>query len=122
MQRSRSSADARGGDGGVCQELAALSTARARRCSSAYDLLTHKSIAPTCSTATGSRLDCFAPAQLGCAHQIIHCKRSKCFGHGRRGRLVGKLKASFGQLLVVLRSSVHLFHKGSMSDLRFRQV
>ena len=32
-------------------------------------------------------------SQLGCALQIIQRKRS-CFGHGRRGRLVGKLHSS----------------------------
>ena len=86
------------------------------------DLRTRKSIAPTCWTATGSRLDWFARAQLGCAPQIIQRKRSKCFGDGRRGRLAGKLQTSFGELLVVLPSTACIFHKGSMSDLRFRQV
>ena len=104
------------------KELAPLSNAQARRCSGAYDLLTRKSIGATCSTATGSRLDWFARAQLGCAPQIIQRKRSKCFGDGRRGRLAGKLQTSFGELLVVLPSTACIFHKGSMSDLRFRQV
>ena len=113
---------ARSGDGGVRKELAALSNPQARRCSGAYDPLTRKSIAPTCSTATGSRLDWFARAQLGCAPQIIQRKRSKCFGHGRRGRLAGKLQTSLGELFVVLRSTAYIYHKGSMSDLRFRQV
>jgi hypothetical protein len=99
-----------------------LSNAQARRCFGAYDLLTRKSIAPTCWTATRSRLDWFAPPQHGCAPHIIQRKRPKCFGHGRRGTLAGKLQASFGQLLVVLRSSEYIFHTGSMSDLRFRQV
>jgi hypothetical protein len=104
------------------QRAGGASNAQARRCSGAYDLLTRKSIAPTCSTATGSRFGWFARAQLGCAPQIIQRKRSKCFGDGRRGRLAGKLQASFGELLVVLRSTAYIFHQGSMSDLRFRQV
>jgi hypothetical protein len=87
------------------------------------DLLNpRKSIGPTCSTATCSRLNWFAPAQHSCAPHIIQRKRPKCFGHGRRGTLAGKLQASFGQLLAVLRSSEYIFHTGSMSDLRFRQV
>src|SRR5262245_10571285 len=85
-------------------------------------LLTRKSMAPTCSTATGSRLDWFARAQLGCAPQIIQRKRSKCFGDARRRRLAGKLQASFGELLIVFRSTAYILHQGSMSDLRFRQV
>jgi hypothetical protein len=110
------------GGGLFRKELAPLSNAQARRCSRAYDLLTRKSIGATCSTATGSRLDWFARVQLGCAPQIIQRKRSKCFGDGRRGRLAGKLQTSFGELLVVLPSTACTFHKGSMSDLRFRQV
>jgi hypothetical protein len=67
------------------------------------DLLTRKSIGATCSTATQSRLDWIARAQLGCAPQIIQRKRPKCFRDGRRGKLAGKLQASLGQLFVVLR-------------------
>src|SRR5262245_14723626 len=39
-----------------------------------------------------------------CALQIIQRKRPRCFGHGRRRTFAGNLRASFGQLLVVLRS------------------
>jgi hypothetical protein len=88
--------------------------------SSSGDLPKLQLLGPTCSTRTLSEIRLFALAQLGCAPQIIKRKRPKCFGHSRLGTLAGNLRASFGQLLVVLRSGP--FHGASLCDLRFRQV